>query len=93
MQLRLTKKDLAEFGTLDSRSNAQVRGILNRLAPEQRTDLVRAMNSIEALLGAAPGDARTYALRGHRGDSGEAERSFRREAEQHSGMIPNAIGA
>ena len=70
-QLRLTKKGLAEFGTLDSRSNAQVRGILNRLAPEQRTDLVRAMNSIEALLGAAPGDARTYALRGHRvGDMG-----------------------
>ena len=29
------------------------------------------MNSIEALLGAAPGDARTYALRGHRvGDMG-----------------------
>jgi hypothetical protein len=27
------------------------------------------------------------------GDSGEAERWFRREAERHSGMIPNAIGA
>jgi HEAT repeat protein len=27
------------------------------------------------------------------GDSGEAERWFRREAEQHSGMIPNTIGA
>jgi hypothetical protein len=27
------------------------------------------------------------------GDSGEAERSFRREAERHSGMIPNTIGA
>jgi REP element-mobilizing transposase RayT len=27
------------------------------------------------------------------GDSGEAERSFRREAEQCSGMIPNTIGA
>ena len=27
------------------------------------------------------------------GDSGEAERSFRREAERYSGMIPNAIGA
>ncbi len=26
------------------------------------------------------------------GDSGEAERSFRREAERHSGIIPNAIG-
>jgi len=27
------------------------------------------------------------------GDSGEGERSFRREAERHSGMIPNTIGA
>ena len=27
------------------------------------------------------------------GDSGEAERSFRRKAERHSGMIPNTIGA
>ena len=27
------------------------------------------------------------------GDSGEAERLFRKEAERHSGMIPNAIGA
>jgi multiple antibiotic resistance protein len=27
------------------------------------------------------------------GYSGEAERSFRREAERHSGMIPNTIGA
>jgi hypothetical protein len=28
-----------------------------------------------------------------RGDSGEAERSFRKEAERHSGMIPNTFGA
>jgi hypothetical protein len=27
------------------------------------------------------------------GDSGEAERSFRKEAERHSGMNPNTIGA
>ena len=27
------------------------------------------------------------------GDSGEAERLFRRESERHSGMIPNTIGA
>jgi len=27
------------------------------------------------------------------GDSSEAERLLRREAERHSGMIPNAIGA
>ena len=27
------------------------------------------------------------------GDSGEAEHSFRREGERHSGMIPNTIGA
>jgi hypothetical protein len=26
-------------------------------------------------------------------DSGEAEHSFRKEAERHSGMIPNTIGA
>jgi hypothetical protein len=27
------------------------------------------------------------------GDSGEAERIFRKESERHSGMIPNTIGA
>jgi hypothetical protein len=27
------------------------------------------------------------------GDSGEGERQFRREAERHSGMIPNTVGA
>ena len=27
------------------------------------------------------------------GDSGEAERSFRKESERHSGMNPNTIGA
>ena len=27
------------------------------------------------------------------GDSGEAERWFRKEAERHSGKIPNTIGA
>ena len=27
------------------------------------------------------------------GDSGEAERFFRREAERHSGMNPNTLGA
>ena len=27
------------------------------------------------------------------GDSGEAERVFRKEAERYSGMIPNTIGA
>jgi hypothetical protein len=27
------------------------------------------------------------------GDSGEAERLFRKESERHSGMIPNTIGA
>jgi hypothetical protein len=27
-----------------------------------------------------------------RGDFGEAERSFRKEAERHSGIIPNTIG-
>jgi hypothetical protein len=31
--------------------------------------------------------------RNNGGDSGEAERPFRREAERHSGMIPNTIGA
>ncbi len=30
---------------------------------------------------------------GEGGDSGEAERSFRKEAERHSGMNPNAIRA
>jgi FPC/CPF motif-containing protein YcgG len=33
------------------------------------------------------------AVLGWLGDSGEAERYFRREAERHSGMIPNTIGA
>jgi DNA-binding MarR family transcriptional regulator/GNAT superfamily N-acetyltransferase len=70
-QLRLTKKGLAEFGTLDSRSNAQVRDILNRLSPAERTELTRAMHTIEASLGDAAEITRTYTLRGHRaGDIG-----------------------
>ena len=32
-------------------------------------------------------------MRGLRGDSGEGERSFRREDEQHSGLKLNDIGA
>ena len=32
------------------------------------------------------------AFEGSTGDSGEAERWFRQEAERHSGMIPNTIG-
>ena len=34
-----------------------------------------------------------FANSGYVGDSGEAERTFRREAERHSGMISNTIGA
>ena len=34
-----------------------------------------------------------FLICGCSGDSGEAERWFRKEAEQHSGMIPNTIGA
>jgi len=70
-QLRLTKKGLAEFGTLDSRSNAQVREILNHLSPAQRTNLTQAVDTIEALFRDTPEIARTYTLRGHRaGDMG-----------------------
>ena len=36
-----------------------------------------------------PSDSRSRLV----GDSGEAERLFRKEAERHSGMIPNTIGA
>jgi hypothetical protein len=35
----------------------------------------------------------TPGLAASAGDSGKAERLFRREAERHSGMIPNTIGA
>jgi DNA transposition AAA+ family ATPase len=53
------------------------------------------------ILAGVPGSGKTAALRYIAqttgcpvvGDSGEAERSFRREAERHSGMIPNTIGA
>jgi hypothetical protein len=36
---------------------------------------------------------RFVGVAGQTGDSGEAERSFRRENERHSSMIPNTIGA
>ena len=39
------------------------------------------------------GASNEWKWQGYGGDSGEAERSFRREAERHSGMIPNTIGA
>lgn len=69
--LTLTKRGLAAFQTLDERSNGQVRGILKRLSPAKRTELLRAMRTIETTLtdgGAAP---RAYTLRPHRsGDMG-----------------------
>jgi hypothetical protein len=37
-------------------------------------------------------EMRGDSMRRNRGDSGETERSFRKEAERHSGMNPNTIG-
>lgn len=73
--LSLTKEGRNVFKPLNARSTEQVRAIIGALPPTQQDDLIRAMQTIEAIL--APGaaetknEARTYVLRQHKpGDMG-----------------------
>ncbi len=78
--LSLSEKGRDVFKPLNARSTAQVSVIMGKLLPEQREDLMRAMQAIESIL--APGHVktnnldrrskkRTYVLRKHKpGDMG-----------------------
>ncbi len=72
MILSLTRKGRAELAVLDERASDEVRGMLNRLLPEQRLHLLHSMHTIETLL--TPGAEKSpapYVLRLHRlGDMG-----------------------
>jgi DNA-binding MarR family transcriptional regulator/GNAT superfamily N-acetyltransferase len=69
--LTLTAKGSKVFAPLNARSQQRVTGLLAALAAPEQRELVRSMESIEALLG-APAEAKVpYLLRPHRpGDMG-----------------------
>jgi|SRR5580765_1321467 len=69
--LTLTRKGRKVFGPLESRSDAQVGGLLNALAHSKQEDLIHAMRTIEAVLDPQEKPASSYLLRQHRpGDMG-----------------------
>src|SRR5947209_6987653 len=69
--LSLTARGRAAFAPLDVRSRADIGGMLARLGPGEQRRLVDAMQTIEALLGGAPGAKAPYVLRPHQpGDMG-----------------------
>ncbi len=69
--LSLTPKGRRIFAPLDARSDEQVGAMLGRLSPAKQTDLIRAMHTIESVLGAPREKAAAYVLRQHRpGDMG-----------------------
>lgn len=69
-KLTLTKRGRDLFTDLNERSNRQAKGILDRVHPARLPDLLRAMRTIEEILGAGPSTA-PIILRPHRaGDMG-----------------------
>lgn len=70
--LRLTRKGEKVFEPLDARSNEQVGGMLGRLSPVKQENLIRAMQTITAVLDPeVKKTAEAYLLRQHRpGDMG-----------------------
>jgi len=69
--LTLTRKGRAAFKKLNALSEAQARGVLEGLAPSERTRLVGSMRAIEAVLTKAERKAPVYVLRPPRaGDMG-----------------------
>ena len=69
--LSLTGKGRKIFEPLDTRSDEQVDGMLKALSPAQQENLTRAMQVIEAVLGAREKPEGSYLLRQHRpGDLG-----------------------
>ena len=69
--LALTAAGRRTFGTLNTRSSAEVRAMLGKLSDAGQRRLVEAMRDVERLLGAAPEAKAPYLLRPHRpGDMG-----------------------
>jgi len=69
--LALTAEGRRTFGTLNTRSSAEVRAMLGKLSDAGQRRLVEAMRDVERLLGAAPEAKAPYLLRPHRpGDMG-----------------------
>ncbi len=70
-RLALTDEGRAVFGPLERASRDQVSALLDPLAAPDRTTLLKAMDTIRSLLGAAAPDAEPYVIRSHRsGDIG-----------------------
>jgi DNA-binding MarR family transcriptional regulator/predicted GNAT family acetyltransferase len=69
--LSLTEAGRAAFAPLDERSRDQVATLLSRLGAPDRQSLVKALGTVEVLLGPAPTQGAPFSLRFHRaGDLG-----------------------
>ena len=69
--LRLTARGRKTFTTLDTRQSAEVAAMLRPVPPAGQSSLVRAMHTIETMLGAHPEPRTPYILRSHQpGDMG-----------------------
>jgi DNA-binding MarR family transcriptional regulator/N-acetylglutamate synthase-like GNAT family acetyltransferase len=69
--LSLNEKGKKAFATIHVRSRNEIRGMLNPLSRLDQNRLVKAMNTIEELLGAPPEEKAPYLLRPHQpGDMG-----------------------
>ena len=69
--LRLTAGGRKTFTTLDTRQSAEVAAMLRPVPPAGQSSLVRAMHTIETMLGAHPEPRTPYILRSHQpGDMG-----------------------
>lgn len=69
--LALTEKGKEAFAALDTRSRHEVEAMVGKLSPSDQKLLVKAMHTIEGLLGAQPEPKVSYLLRTHQpGDMG-----------------------
>ena len=70
-RLSLTERGRGAFAELDAAARRDIAGMLDALAPADQARLVRAMETVERMLGARPEPAEPYVLRGpHPGDYG-----------------------
>jgi DNA-binding MarR family transcriptional regulator/N-acetylglutamate synthase-like GNAT family acetyltransferase len=63
--LSLTPRGREQFGVLNRRSHEQAEAMLRPLAEQQQEELVRAIETVESLLGALPESLEPVALRTH----------------------------
>lgn len=69
--ISLTEAGREAFGRLDAAARGEIEAMLTRLSAEEQDRLVRAMGTIESLLGGAPERRVSYILRPHQpGDLG-----------------------